>query len=212
MQTFGSGCALIHSFVCQVLRNSCIGLAMLIGGFATFCYLTFGDATADLITLNLPPSDTVVVLMQLLYSVSLFFTYPLMIFPVTQILENAKITRFICGLPTSTPSQATASIGFQVEEYAVLNTDDSVDDTDERCADTNSPPTGRSVVWRQNVFRACCVLMTAIVAITVPQFNLISNAVGAFSCTFMAFLLPAKFHLVLFPVSGACAFPSLLRY
>ena len=61
----------------------------------TGCYLTFGDQTADLITLNLPPSENAVILMQLLYSVSLFFTYPLMMFPVTnnQQFFNRKINR-----------------------------------------------------------------------------------------------------------------------
>ena len=187
-----------------MLRNSCIGLGVLLGGFATFCYLTFGDATADLITLNLPPTDTVVVLMLLFYSVSLFFTYPLMIFPVTQILENARVTRLICGLPTSAPVKPVRT----QEEYAVLRTEDDSDngdETDDLFLDNTDPErigrTSRGVVWRQNAFRITCVLMTAMVAIVVPQFSLISNAVGAFSCTFMAFLLPAKFHLVLFPVS-----------
>jgi proton-coupled amino acid transporter len=62
----------------EVLRNSCIGLDVLLSSFSTLGYVTFGTETADLITLNLPPSDKVVVLMQVLYSVSLFFTYPLM--------------------------------------------------------------------------------------------------------------------------------------
>lgn len=147
--------------------------------------------------------------MQLLYSVSLFFTYPLMIFPVTQILENARIIRLICGLPTSVPGQQVQPARTP-EEYAVLCTEDEIDtggETDDTIVDNTDPErigrTTRSVVWRQNAFRIICVLMTAMIAIVVPQFNLISNAVGAFSCTFMAFLLPAKFHLVLFSVSLA---------
>jgi hypothetical protein len=140
--------------------------------------------------------------MQLLYSVSLFFTYPLMIFPVLQILENARVTRLICGLPTSAPVQQVTS-DRSPEEYVVLCTDDD-SDTGHETGEVSLERIGtttRGVVWRQNAFRITCVLMTAAVAIVVPQFSLISNAVGAFSCTFMAFLLPAKFHLVLFPVS-----------
>jgi proton-coupled amino acid transporter len=64
-----------------VLRNSCVALTLLLGGFASVCYVTFGDETEDLITMNLPPSDRAVVVMQLLYCVSLFFTFPLMLFP-----------------------------------------------------------------------------------------------------------------------------------
>ena len=57
-------------------------------GFGTFCYVSFGDKTADLITSNLPSDNKMVVLMQVFYCVSLFFTYPIMLFPCLQVIEN----------------------------------------------------------------------------------------------------------------------------
>ena len=166
-----------------MLRNSCIGLCVLIGGFSTFCYVTFGNATADLITLNLPPSDTVVVLMQLLYSLSLFFTYPLMIFPVTQILENTKFARLICGIPESRLPSTTPFSSSEVpsgtvsgDEYTVLCTADAdevsadendlrTDNVDEASPDATEQSTNtRDAFWRQNAFRATCVFVTAAIA------------------------------------------------
>ena len=50
----------------RVLRNGCVGVTMLLSGFGTFCYVSFGDKTADLITSNLPPDNKMVVLMQVM--------------------------------------------------------------------------------------------------------------------------------------------------
>jgi proton-coupled amino acid transporter len=72
----------------RVLRNGCIGITFLLSGFGTFCYVSFGDKTADLITSNLPAESKMVLLMQVFYCVSLFFTYPIMLFPCLQVIET----------------------------------------------------------------------------------------------------------------------------
>jgi hypothetical protein len=148
--------------------------------------------------------------------------------PVMQILENAQVTRSLCGLPGTNPSSSASSASALStrEDYAVLETDDDDDnDTasdadDEGCgppeSSSSSPPPQRQrraamaadsagVLWKKNGFRGFCVLFTTGIAIGVPKFGLVSNAVGAFSCTFMAFLLPTTFHLVIFPVNTALA-------
>ncbi|XP_065831286.1 uncharacterized protein [Oscarella lobularis] len=54
--------------------------------FGTFGYLSFGPETNSIITLNLP-SGPFPLIVKLCLSFSLFFTYPVMMFPVVRIIE-----------------------------------------------------------------------------------------------------------------------------
>jgi hypothetical protein len=55
--------------------------------FPLVASLAWAGGTRDMITLNLP-HDGVVVAMQLLYCLGLFFSYPIQLFPAVQILES----------------------------------------------------------------------------------------------------------------------------
>lgn len=58
--------------------------------YATFgiCgYLAFGDATQDVITLNIEGHGSLATTVKLLLCLALFFTYPVMLFPVFEVLQ-----------------------------------------------------------------------------------------------------------------------------
>jgi proton-coupled amino acid transporter len=192
----------------QVLRNGCIGVTFLLAGFGTFCYVCFGDATEDLITLNLPADNNVVIAMQLFYCVSLFFTYPIMIFPCLQVLENfcgcgfcSRHERETADTSEGASSLAISSSGAWHGWTVEMGTSASAVEEAGDAADSG----GRT---RQRLVRTLTVAFTTMAAIFVPNFGLVSNTVGAFSCSLMAFVLPALFHLRLFPeqrLSRKCA-------
>lgn len=65
-----------------------------------------------------------------------------------------------------------------------------------------------SFEWQRNGLRTVLVVITGLVAIAIPFFNLFINLVGAVGCSLMAFILPCLFHMKLF--FGRCGLPILL--
>lgn len=63
--------------------------------FGALGYLSFGEETRSIITLNLPQGTGIdfAMIVKLCLCVALFFTYPLMMFPVTQIIERLMFPR-----------------------------------------------------------------------------------------------------------------------
>ncbi|TMW62006.1 hypothetical protein Poli38472_009499 [Pythium oligandrum] len=123
--------------------------------YATFgiCgYLAFGDATLDVITLNMTDDGGVVTMVKLCLCAGLFFAYPLMLFPVFEILQP-----LVKGANEETTSEVRAV-----------------------------------------VLRCSMVLLTALMAIGIPNFGQFIAFIGSTCCAMLAFVLPASFHLVLF--------------
>jgi len=58
---------------------------------AALGYMAYGDETEDSVTLNLPHGNALSPIVQLGYSFAIFFSYPVMMFPATQILEKSKL-------------------------------------------------------------------------------------------------------------------------
>ena len=67
--------------------------------FGASGYLSFGPKTKDIITLNLPKDEGLdfALLVKLCLCVSLFFTYPVMLFPVTALIRQRLQHSFGCG-------------------------------------------------------------------------------------------------------------------
>jgi len=89
-------------FVCTI---ACITTLYI--SFGASGYLSFGPETKDIITLNLDKSSTSIVdfavLVKLFLCISLFFSYPIMLFPVTRMLQRKHAA--FKGLPPSSPSK-----------------------------------------------------------------------------------------------------------
>ncbi|KAG5461367.1 MAG: transmembrane amino acid transporter protein-domain-containing protein, partial [Olpidium bornovanus] len=56
-------------------------------------YAAFGDAVETVVLLNLPPKDPLVHAIQLLYSLAIMFSVPLMLYPAVRIMEAAAWVR-----------------------------------------------------------------------------------------------------------------------
>ncbi|KAJ2794573.1 hypothetical protein H4R21_005449, partial [Coemansia helicoidea] len=68
----------------------CGAIAVSIGGLS---YAAFGDSTQANVLLNMPSKTPATLAVQLLYSLAILFTMPLMLFPVIRILEQALFPR-----------------------------------------------------------------------------------------------------------------------
>lgn len=115
--------------------------------YATFgiCgYLAFGDATQDVITLNIEGSDGLATLVKLFLCAGLFFTYPVMLFPVFEVLK-----------PLVRVKSETTRGGREDGEGSLDNDTSAVDD---QVDETKSA-----------LLRASVVLITALIAAGVPS-------------------------------------------
>ncbi len=79
-----------------------VSVTMLYVTFGVSGYLSYGADTKDIITLNLPISEggpDFAALVKACLSFSLFFTYPVMMFPVTTLLEERIVPKTSVGSP-----------------------------------------------------------------------------------------------------------------
>lgn len=128
-----------------------------------------------------------------------------------QILENTSFAKRLCGRPIqdrmkggygNLPRESTANadafvgrISSSAEEEEEggevgLAPTAAVSTVDVDVSSSNSISVGR-----QNAFRALCVAVTSAIAILIPQFGLVSNTVGAFSCE-QPINAPANIHVI----------------
>jgi proton-coupled amino acid transporter len=75
----------------NILKNGLICVTTLYVFFPLCIYLSYGSVTKDMITENLPSGQLIVIFVELSYSLGLFFTYPIMMFPAVEILESSRM-------------------------------------------------------------------------------------------------------------------------
>lgn len=84
-----SSCANREGFP-KLLKRVIIGITVLMGFFGTCGYVAFGDATLSPISLNLKGESAAFVQMAL--CLAIYLTYPIMMFPVSDVMENLFLT------------------------------------------------------------------------------------------------------------------------
>lgn len=81
--------SMLHKENFTPILYATVGLiTTLYSAFGICGYLAFGDATEDVITLNFEGSGGMAMAVKLCLCVGLFFTYPVMLFPVFEVLQN----------------------------------------------------------------------------------------------------------------------------
>lgn len=73
-----------------VLKSSMFAVTALFTSFGVVGYMAYGDNTEGLITENLP-GGAITQILRVVLAIGLFFTYPIMMFPVSQILDDLAI-------------------------------------------------------------------------------------------------------------------------
>lgn len=70
-----------------ILRQAMIILALLFSTFSFIGYAAYGRETADMITFSIP-QNKITSFLRLFYCLGVFFTYPVMLFPLYQVTES----------------------------------------------------------------------------------------------------------------------------
>lgn len=63
----------------------------------TISYLAYGDTIQSAVIYNFPPANKLTIAVQLLYSLAICLTAPLMLFPALKIIENGLFYKFRSG-------------------------------------------------------------------------------------------------------------------
>jgi len=70
-----------------ILRQAMLILAVLFASFSFIGYAAYGNETADMITFSIP-QNKITSFLRLFYCLGVFFTYPVMLFPLYQVTES----------------------------------------------------------------------------------------------------------------------------
>lgn len=112
----------------RLLKQTLLGITLLMAFFGICGYAAFGDTTASPITLNLMGGTATFV--QLALCLALYFTYPIMMFPVSDVLEQlfladvhkppktyypSRVLRLCIVLITATVAYTTPNFGHFLE-------------------------------------------------------------------------------------------------
>ncbi|KAJ0391769.1 hypothetical protein P43SY_008389 [Pythium insidiosum] len=160
-----------------ILISTVVILTTVYATFGVCGYLAFGDATKDVITLNMSDSTGVVTLVQLSLCIGLFFTYPVMLFPVFEVLQPLFRQR------TPPPT------------HVHVDGDDD-DDGDKSKSSVETQSVHDQGSERCNILlRSSVVVLTAVLAVGIPNFGEFISFIGSTCCSLLAFVLPACFHL-----------------
>ena len=120
------------------------GVTALYGSFGMLGYLAFGDDTKEIITLNLP-EGMLPIAMKSALCIGLYFTHPLCLYPIHDILESGCYAR----VPRRT----------------------------------------------RNALRLALVGVTALCAVSIPNFGIFLSLIGSSCAALLALVLPSAFHL-----------------
>merc|ERR1712226_489553 len=148
--------------------------------FGAAGYLSFGRETQPIITLNLPDS-IFPHLVKMCLCFSLVFTYPMMMFPVVQLLEAKFLPEHSNLNSTSSPSIVTENRTPRAQKYM-----------------TSAFSNHTSKYLHGNILRCALVCVTGLIVVAIPNFSVLMALVGSTCCSLLAFILPAVFHLYLF--------------
>ena len=158
----------------MVLSISMCVITTLFMSIGVLGYSTFGDQVKSIIILNLPQGKLSVQFISLLYSLAVFLTAPLQLFPVTKILESLIFNSYLFNDNTTTARKKD----------------------DEGKLYHFSGKYSTSIKWSKNLIRA--ILISSICIIAYLNANNIDKFIsfnGCFACIPLVYIYPPLIHL-----------------
>lgn len=188
-----------------VINFSYIILLILYFMMGLFGFLKFGRDAKDSITLNLPP-EPIYDAVRVIFATSVFLTYPLQFYVPNEIIwgwakknlldlpEEIAATCNITSaraigvvIPTINMSGKEKSFSGPVSQNIILASKPS-----------NSYLTEKQLVRYEYYCRTILVVITFILAISVPKLNLLMDLIGSISGTALSLIIPAIIHMAAF--------------
>lgn len=176
-----------------------------------FGFLKFGHRARDSITLNLPP-EPIYDVVRALFAISVFLTYPLQFYVPNEIIWNWAKKNLLLGHETPGKEVSTChgielvdpaskkvekGDNAKVKEMQPSNVEKK---TLEIKAPTSNPlKVDQDILDRYEYFcRTIIVIVTFMLAISVPKLNLLMDLIGSVTGTTLSLILPAIIHIAAF--------------
>lgn len=148
-------------------------------------YLRFGEHARGSITLNLP-NEPMYDAVRAIFTLSLFLTYPLQFYVPNEIIWDWARDKF---LTDNSVTLTSASIAIPTSAGVKSNQKQQ----QQQAAQSQS----QQASW-EYVCRTILVLITFLLAISVPRLNLMMDLVGSISGTALSIIFPAIIHIATF--------------
>ncbi|KAL0485312.1 proton-coupled amino acid transporter [Acrasis kona] len=154
-------------------------ISIIMAIFGMLGYLAFGAGVRDIITLNLPQGSVLSYIIKIGFIVALLFTYPIQLIPVSELFDNylQSIIKFVKSRQNK--SQVSPSVN-----------------DDQFAGGVKVAPKLSYVLGI--VIRIVLVILTALLAVSIPAFGDFLTLIGGLGGTMLAFILPSVIHLVTF--------------
>jgi proton-coupled amino acid transporter len=165
-----------HSFN-RVLYIAETIVAVMMAGFGVIGYLAYGRTVQAIITLNMPAENPTTYVIKVGLIIALLFTYPMQLFPVSELFDDflAIIRRKISKKDLS-------------EEEQLLREEQDVHWVKKLLTSTT--------FHIENTVRIVTLIVTALLAISIPDFGDFLSIIGGLGGTLLAFVLPCIIHII----------------
>ncbi|XP_025090595.1 proton-coupled amino acid transporter 1-like [Pomacea canaliculata] len=167
-----------HNFPVFLLAGLTIVVVVDVG-VSVLGYLSFGSSTAQIITLNLQAASPPGVAVNAFLLVGVMLTFPLMAFPVVQLVEKTFFRNDkLCECEVKDP-----------EQLSLLKDQEA---TNKACDQHHS----KASPWKRSLLRVVLVLLVAGLAVVLRNnFAYVAAFTGAVGSITLAYTLPCIFHL-----------------
>lgn len=166
----------------HVLATSMLAITVLFALVGAIGYTAFGNTVKSIIILNLPQSKLLVQFILILYSLAVFLTAPLQLFPVIKIAESLVFHH--SNIKDSNAQHEHGRISNRADESGRLY--------------RHSGKYNGQVKWLKNLFRANIVCLISMVALlnsnNIDKFVSIN---GCFACIPLVYIYPPMIHMKL---------------
>lgn len=153
-----------------VLLISMTIITLLFAAVGSIGYASYGDQVKSIIILNLPESSIAVQSIMVLYSIAVFLTAPLQLFPAIRIGESMVLGSFFGRKNERKDNQGRLYY--------------------------NSGKYNSNVKWLKNFFRAISVVVICIIAyLNAKQIDKFVSFNGCFACIPLVYIYPPLIHL-----------------
>ena len=149
-----------------VMNAGYFAMTVLKIGVGVIAYMTFGENTHEVVTLNLP-TGMILTAVNIVVVVLSLSSYTLPMFTVFEILEK------------DSPWLMTGDIELSSEKELDEETKQSY------------------IAIRRTVVRLALVIVTLIMAVSVPHFGLVLSFIGSFTGAFLEMVFPSLFYVIL---------------
>lgn len=192
-----------------VINLSYVILLILYFIMGLFGFLKFGHRARDSITLNLPP-EPIYDVVRALFAVAVMLTYPLQFYVPNEIIWNWAKRRLSLNEKSLDKEVAITRATELVVTKKIEKGDDDLKEAqsnvEKRTMDFQSQTSNielnndqQDILDRYEYFcRTIIVILTFMLAISVPKLNLLMDLIGSITGTSLSLILPAIIHIAAF--------------